>query len=131
MLYADTSAMVKLVLAEPETDALVAYLESVDARLVTSRVGVVELRRVGRRPGADPDRADAVAASLDVIELDPRVEGIATGLDPVLRSLDAVHLATALAVGDGLEGFLCYDARLAAGASRVGLRVVAPGAAGA
>lgn len=123
--------MVKLVLVEAETDALVAYLESVDARLVTSRVGIVELRRVGRRPGADPDRADAVAASLAVIELDPRVEGVATDLDSAVGPLDAVHLATALAVGDGLEGFLCYDARLAAAASRAGLSVVAPGAAGA
>jgi predicted nucleic acid-binding protein len=130
LLYADTSALVKLVLAEPETGALVAYLESA-GQLVTSRVGTVELRRVGRRPDADPDRADAVAASLDVIELDPRVEGIAIALDPTLRSLDAVHLATALAIGERLEGVLCYDARLAAAASRAGLSVVAPGVAGA
>ena len=127
MLYVDTSATVKLVLAEAETDALVEFLGSVERRLLTSRVGVVELRRVGRRAGADPDRADVVAAALDVVELDARVERVAVGLDAGLRTLDAVHLATALAIGDGLEGFVCYDARLAAAASREGLTVLAPG----
>ncbi len=128
MLYLDTSASVKLLLAEDESDALLDYLTSSDVPLVTSRVGVVELRRVGRRGGVNPDRADALAATVNVIELDAGIERLAIGLDSRLRSLDAIHLASALAVGEGLSAFVCYDGRLTAAARRAKLRVVAPGA---
>lgn len=127
LLYVDTSAVVKLLLAEEESDALAEFLRSADGALVTSRIGVVELRRVARRGGANPDRADALAASLAVIELDQTVEQIAVKLDPDLRALDALHLASALATGDALRGFVSYDARLASAATREGLAVVAPG----
>jgi predicted nucleic acid-binding protein len=127
MLYLDTSASVKLLLAEDESEALASYLRFAAMPLVTSRVGVVELRRVGRRGSASPDRADAVAASFAVIELDAPVERIAVTLDESLRSLDVVHLASALALGDELRGFVCYDARLAAAARRLDLPVVGPG----
>lgn len=126
MLYVDTSASVKLLLAEEESHALLAFLRSEDLPLLTSRVGVVELRRVGRRGGASADRADALAATFAVIELDATVERLAVGLDPKLRSLDAVHLVSAAAVGDALTGFVCYDARLSEAAARIGLPVVAP-----
>ena len=128
MLYLDTSASVKLLLAEAESDALADYLSSSDVPLVTSRVGVVELRRVGRRGGVRSDRADALAATLNVIELDATIERIAIRLDSRLRSLDAIHLASALAVGEGLLAFVCYDARLTAAARRTKLAVTAPGA---
>ena len=127
MLYVDTSAAVKLLLAEDESEALAEFLREEDGPLLTSRVGVIELRRVARRGGANPDRAQALAASLAVIELDATVERLAVGLDPDLRTLDALHLATALAAGDGLRGFVCYDARLARAATREGLSVLAPG----
>lgn len=126
MLYVDTSATVKLLLAEAESAALSAYLAREVSPLVTSRVGVIELRRVARRGGASADRADALAASLAVIEVDATVERLAVGLDPELRALDAVHLASALAAEDVLSGFVCYDARLGAAAARAGLTVLAP-----
>ncbi len=126
MLYVDTSASVKLLLTEDESEALAAFLRAQEAPLLTSRLGVVELRRVGRRGGASADRADAVAASFTVIELDSTIEHLAVGLDPRLRALDAVHLASALALGDVLSGFVCYDERLAAAAADAGLPVVAP-----
>ncbi len=126
MLYVDTSAAVKLLLAEPESAALREYLRSADALLVTSRVGVIELRRVGRRSGAGADRADAVAATLAVVEVDERIERIAVALDAGLRTLDAIHLATAMAAGESLDGFVCYDERLAGAARGAGLNVVAP-----
>ena len=128
MLYLDTSASVKLLLAEDESDALVDYLSSSDVPLVTSRVGVVELRRIGRRGGLNPDRADALAATVNVIELDGAIERVAIGLDSRLRSLEAIHLASAIAVGEGLLGFVCYDVRLTTAAKRSKLPVVAPGA---
>lgn len=127
MFYVDTSAAIKLLLAEEESDALAEFLRGADGALMTSRIGVVELRRVARRGGANLDRADALAASLAVIELDDTVEQLAVKLDPDLRALDALHLASALAAGDALRGFVCYDARLASAATREGLAVVAPG----
>lgn len=125
MLYLDTSASAKLLQEEAESAALGALLRSTDAPLVTSRIGVVELRRVGRRIGV-ADRADALAATLMVVEVDQIVELRAVDVDPDLRALDAIHLATALATGDSLDGFVCYDARLASAAEAAGLTVLAP-----
>ena len=126
MLYLDTSATAKLLLEEAESKALGDFLRSAETPLVTSRVGIVELRRVGRRSGAGPDRADALAASLVVVELDETVERQAIVIDPGLRSLDAIHLATALAAADSIDGFVCYDVRLADAAESLGLTVLAP-----
>jgi len=125
VLYLDTSATAKLLQEETESRALSIYLRSADTPLVTSRVGVVELRRVGRRVGA-ADRADALAATLTVIELDEIVEQGALNVEAGLRASDAIHLATAVLMGDELTAFVCYDARLAAAASASRLSVVAP-----
>lgn len=113
-------------LAENETAALVAYLGARGGALITSRVGVVELRRVARQVTGMADRADAVAATLTVIELDLAIEQIAMSLDSSPRTLDAIHLATALAIGDDLEAFVCYDDRLCVAAARTGMGVASP-----
>jgi hypothetical protein len=126
VLYLDTSATAKLLVAEPESTALVDFLRSAGTPLVTSRVGIVELRRVGRRVEAGADRADALAASLVVVEFDATIERQAIELDPGLRSLDAIHLATAVVAADSIDGFVCYDMRLGAAAEALGLAVLAP-----
>ena len=126
MLYLDTSATAKLLIEEAESKALGDYLRSAGTPLVTSRVGIVELRRAGRRIDAGADRADALAASLVVVELDETIERRAITIDPGLRSLDAIHLATALAAADSIDGFVCYDVRLATAATALGLTVLAP-----
>jgi uncharacterized protein len=126
LLYVDTSATVKLLLQEPESAALIAFLRAARTPLVCSRVGIVELRRVGRRSGADANRSDAVAATLVVVELDETIEHAALSVDPALRTLDAIHLATALAAAGSVTGFVCYDARLAAAAKSIGLTTFAP-----
>lgn len=126
MLYLDTSATAKLLIEEPESKALGDFLRSARTQLVTSRVGVVELRRIGRRIDAGADRADALAASLVVVELNETIERQAITIDPGLRSLDAIHLATALVAADSIDGFVCYDVRLAAAATALGLAVLAP-----
>ncbi len=125
-MYVDTSATVKLLVEEPESQALADFLRSAETPLLTSRVGVVELRRVGRRSGETADRADALAATLLIAELDEAVERRTLGLDPNLRALDAIHLATALIAAESLAGFVCYDARLATAAVAHGLSVLAP-----
>lgn len=126
MLYLDTSATARLLIEEPESKALGDFLRSARTQLVTSRVGVVELRRIGRRIDAGADRADALAASLVVVELNEMIERQAITIDPGLRSLDAIHLATALVAADSIDGFVCYDVRLAAAATALGLAVLAP-----
>jgi predicted nucleic acid-binding protein len=125
VLYLDTSATAKLLQEEAQSRALGLYLRSADVPLVTSRVGIVELRRVGRRVGA-ADRADALAATLVVVELDEIVEREALDVDARLRTSDAIHLATAILMGDELTAFVCYDERLATAASASRLSVVAP-----
>jgi hypothetical protein len=119
---------VKLVRDENESDDLRDFLDTADAGLATSRVGIVELHRAARRGGASADRAGAISGTLEVIELDAKIEGIAVALAPELRTLDAIHLASALASREALSGFVCYDHRLAEAAEREGLPVVAPGA---
>jgi len=126
VLYLDTSATAKLLQEEAESPALGDHLRSAGAPLATSRLGIVELRRVGRRVGA-ADRADALAATLVVIELNELVERQALDIDVGLRTSDAIHLATALLMGDELDAFVCYDARLAAAATDAGITVVTPG----
>lgn len=125
MHYLDTSAIAKLAVAEPESEALVAALEPVRSR-ATSRVGFVEFRRLAHRSGVSAARTAAVLAALAVMELDEQVERVAATLDARLRTLDAVHLASALSIGDELTGFVCYDGRLADAAKAAGLRVLAP-----
>ena len=125
MLYLDTSATAKLLQEEAESHALTSYLSTAGEPLVTSRVGIVELRRVGRRVGA-ADRADALAATLAVVELDELVEREALHLDASLRTSDAIHLATAQLIGTELTAVVCYDARLAAAAAASRLSVVTP-----
>lgn len=123
--YLDASAIVRLVLHEPESpDMLHWYLES--ERIVTSRVGVIETRRAARRRDGDPAQLAAVIDRLEVFELDAEIDQRASAIGPSsLRTLDAIHIATALSI-PGLGSFVTYDDRLADAARNVGLPVVRP-----
>lgn len=126
--YVDTSALVKLVVAEPETAALRAWLTEADRDLVASNLARTELLRAVRR--ATPDRvlqARAVLDSITLTDLSAPLFEQAGRLDPTtLRSLDAIHLAAALDLGDDLDGLVTYDDRLAEAARSNGIAVVAP-----
>lgn len=129
--YLDASALVKLATHEVETDALRAHLEQYSTH-ATSRLATVEVPRALARKGT----ASVITAEsawqetierLVVIELTDEIARAAASAEPVtLRSLDAIHLATALAVGPELDAFVTYDVRLADAAKSVGLTVVAP-----
>ena len=128
--YLDASALVKLATPEAETDALRAELDTYDVR-VTSRLATVEVARALRRRGAaSAGLGDAVAEAftgLAVVELDEAIAGPAGRIDPpTLRSLDAIHLASALAMRSELGAVVTYDARLADAARAAGLEVIAP-----
>jgi predicted nucleic acid-binding protein len=119
----------KLVVREPETAALEADLAGRDG-LVASRLALVECRRVARRAshGRVLQTVDQILDSIYLIEVTPAILDDAAATDPpLLRSLDAIHLATALSIGDpGLE-VITYDARFAVAARTHGLVVVRPG----
>ena len=125
LLYLDASALVKLVRAKLESDALLRELDGWHEQL-TSVVAEVEVRRLAWRARV-LERADAVLAELSLVELDEPVRRLAGRVGPSLRSLDAIHLASALSLGNDLGGFCCYDRRLNAEAAAAGLPIVAPG----
>jgi predicted nucleic acid-binding protein len=129
--YLDASAIVKLATVEAETPALRAHLAQ-HRHLITSRLATVEVPRALKRRGAESEASGADAVRnilelLELVELDEDVARLAATLaSPTLRSLDAVHLASALAIGEELAEFITYDARLAAAARGAGLKVRAP-----
>jgi len=130
-VYLDSSALLKLVLSERETPALVDALARWPDRL-SSVLLPIECRRIVLRAGNPP----AVAAKLGqelarvtTIRLDEVVQKLAAMIGPPrLRSLDAIHLASALSIGDYPEAFITYDDRLADAARAAGLNVLTPGA---
>lgn len=129
--YLDSSAIVKLLTDEKESDAL---RDQVGARTVrlTSRVAAVEVPRALRRKGTvSTERGmsplEDLFAALSILELDRTIVARAAHLaPPALRSLDAIHLASALSVAEQLEAFITYDLRLADAARAAGLTVIAP-----
>lgn len=125
--YLDTSALTKLVVAEPESKALRAWLKK-DRGPVACDLARTELIRAVRRSA--PDRllqARAVLDSLTLIAVTTSIFEQASRIDPAtLRSLDAIHLAAALDLGDDLDSVVTYDDRLAEAANFHGITVTAP-----
>jgi predicted nucleic acid-binding protein len=133
VLYADTSALVKLVVREAESDAVEALLR--DTREVaTSTITSIELSRAVARARRDPraEVADdwtvfALLAAAAEIPITDAIRATAAAVAPVeLRALDAIHLASALALGEDLAGLLTYDMRMESAATAHGLAVLAP-----
>jgi len=132
VIYLDSSAVMKLVRAEPETDALREWLEKNSAEsLVTSELGRVEVLRAARRVD-EPTvaQAQAVIDFFDLVPLDRAVQDRACAIgSALLQTLDALHLASALLIKGDVSSFASYDVRLAEAAADAGLPVVAPGQA--
>lgn len=133
MIYLDSCAIVKLIVEEDETPDLVRWIRDHSGELlVTSKLAEVEVPRALRRGAAGVVGAvTSTLARLDRMEIDDPVRATAAAyLDPSLRSLDAIHLASAenlVASGHALTAFVTYDKRLATAAMNIGLTVVAPG----
>lgn len=126
--YLDTSAAVKLVVAEPGSRGLRRWLTGRDGQIVASDLVRTELLRATRRSAPEQVvQARAVLDALVLLSMPTSVFERAAMLEPeLLRSLDALHLASALELGDELEGIVTYDGRLGAAATAVGVTVVAP-----
>lgn len=128
MLYMDTSALMKLCRVEAETKALREWLAANPDDWVTSALAEVELpRAVARADASALAHVPGVLARCDRLEIDDRVRADAAVLTPLeLRTLDAIHLATALELARDLLAFVVYDKRLAGAAAASGLTVEAP-----
>ena len=124
--YLDTSAFIKLVRSEPESAVL--RRELVGRELLSSALLVVEGRRAARRYGElAARRARAGLTAVTLLPLDHAILEAAADMSPAeLRSLDALHLATALSLGEDLERLYCYDTRLTGAAQALGIEVSQP-----
>ena len=125
--YVDSSALVKLVVPEPESGALRTELAEWE-HLVSSALARVEVMRACARVSARATRtAEQVVDALDLISVDDAVLRAASRLEPVeLRSLDGIHVASALVLGVELGVAIVYDDRLAQAMAAVGIATAAP-----
>jgi predicted nucleic acid-binding protein len=131
VIYLDSCALVKLVSPAPETAALERYLrEHADKRHVASALVRTEVRRALRRAEASAKllaTADKLLAAVITISIrDELLDAAGRLTEPGLRSLDAIHLATAQSLGPALTAFVTYDRRLLNAADRAGLATAAP-----
>jgi predicted nucleic acid-binding protein len=125
--YMDTSAIVKLAVREPESAALRRYLRR-KRPLVTSALARTEVARALLPLGPDAvARGEEVLRRIDIVRMNDQILKAAGSMLPIeLRSLDAIHLATAVAIGEDLARVCTYDDRMARSAENLGLAVVAP-----
>lgn len=129
MIYLDTAAIVKLVHAETESAALRAWLdERAETGWISSVLTEVEsFRALARYAPQAATRLPAVLDQVDLIDLGSPVRILAQVVRPVtVRSLDAIHLGTALHVRQALTSFVTYDKRLLEAALAAGLPADAP-----
>ena len=132
MIYLDTSALVKLIRIEVESEALADWLdERTETRWITSALAEVELPRAIRAVAPQGLSAvPSVLARLDRFEIDQVIRATAAAYpDPALRSLDAIHLATAQIAASTapLTAMVAYDSRLSDAARALGITIVTPG----
>jgi predicted nucleic acid-binding protein len=126
VIYLDTSAAFKVLTEEPERQPLVEFLDATSTEgLVTSVVTEVEMHRSAHLLSVPAALVDEVLSRLALVEMTSDIRTRAGLLpDPTLRSLDAIHIATAL--DTGIATFVTYDRRQAAAAADLGLRVERP-----
>ena len=134
LFYTDASALVKLVLDEPESDALRAYFGGADVcscELVLAEVPRAVHRAVARDPTLPlpmlRSRAEQVLDALALTPVDRHLLAAAGAIsEPLLRALDAIHIVAAASLVP-IDAFVTYDERQAAAARLAGLRTVSPG----
>ncbi|MBD3757801.1 MAG: type II toxin-antitoxin system VapC family toxin [Microbacterium sp.] len=126
LVYADTSALGAVLVLQPETRALLDWLDQTRARLVSSDLLETELRRMAVREGRDQAKVSAILDGVSLAALDRATYRSAGFLPmPYLRTLDALHLEAAIRLD--VDAILTYDKRLGDSAGEVGLDVIAPG----
>lgn len=127
-VYVDTSAFVKLVVAEKHSRAMRRWAEAHEADLFSSDLLVTESIRAARRHSSEAvELTRRLLDTLMIVRMGPGVFERAADLDPAgMRSLDALHVSAAMSAADQLEAVATYDERLAEAAMPIGIEVVAP-----
>ncbi|ORW06847.1 type II toxin-antitoxin system VapC family toxin [Mycobacterium kyorinense] len=127
MIYFDASALIAIVTARPNAAELEVFLESHPGRpMVTSTVGLIEAVRNCSRIGDFPNLMTQLLHDYDELALTAEVRDRAADLPGGLKTLDAIHVATAEMLGDELVAFVTYDRRMANVARSQGLPVESP-----
>lgn len=136
LVYVDTSAMLKLLVDEPESEALETHLNEVmdsGGRVMSSVLLDVELTRVALRSGIARADVEAIVREVHLMGILPEVIDAAKDLTQSLKSLDAIHVGTASllmeeAEGDeAIEQLVTYDRQMVDAAEELGFKVVSPG----
>lgn len=126
-VYLDASAAAKLIIDETETDALRAWLGDRPLLVSSALLRTELIRAVRRRQPSLTPRARELVLRVGLREVDASVLESAAMLDPLtLRTLDAIHLATALGLLEVLDALATYDLRMIEGAEQLGLPVASP-----
>ena len=128
LYYADTSAVIKLLAGETHSRAFAAFYDAhADAEWVSSALLRIEVTRAVARamPALLPEARDLLLA-FSTVAIDDVVAGAMNEPDRTLRSLDAIHLATARILGPDLDAVVSYDGRLIKAATDAGLATVSP-----
>ena len=132
LLYLDSSAIVKLVVREPESVALIRILQDWPQR-VSSALARVEVIRAIRRSTSSESRlrrASEVLKGINLVSIDENILANAAQLTPAgMRSLDAIHVSTALSIAEDLAAIVTYDDRMVLAADAHHIKVWSPGAA--
>jgi uncharacterized protein len=129
MIYLDSAAVVKLVHAEPESQALRDWLdERTETGWISSVLVEIEaFRALARHAPAAVIRLHPILDQIELVDLSPRIRKLAqTVQSAAVRSLDAIHLGTALQARPALTSFVTYDKRLLDAAAAAGLPALAP-----
>jgi hypothetical protein len=127
MVYLDSSALVKLVVLEPESRALRAFLRQEPQR-ISCALAITEVLRAVRHAGAEAiENAHRVLLGVELIRIDDALLHAAASIDAgVVRSLDAIHLAAAQLLTSHLTALVTYDRRMADAAKLLGFAIAAP-----
>lgn len=129
MIYLDSSALLKLLFEENESAALAQWIsEQSNTPMVSSELARVEVVRAARRLDAKVvPAARALMLQLDLIPLNTGLLDEAADVgELLLRTLDAIHLASALSIRDDITAFVAYDNRLIAAAETAGIESIRP-----
>ena len=129
MTYLDTSALLKLLVSQEESEALATTLRGLPDRATSCELTIAELTRATTRAGADSASAALLLQQLDLLQLDRalllRAGKLPSPAGTFLRTADAIHLVAAMELGE--SQFLTYDRRLAQTAAERGFEVLSPG----
>jgi len=129
MIYLDSSALLKLLFEESESASLAQWIsERAGTPMVSSELARLEVVRATRRLDADVvPAARALLSQLDLIPINGALIDEAADVgEPLLRTLDAIHLASALSIRGDLTAFVAYDNRLVGAAEAAGIESIRP-----